>query len=400
MQLIRHELPKPFCDCVKPGSQSAIRLQPGARRCDSAYATIVRYMNTETDTLTTPQAITIRSLRIDPPLLLAPMAGLTHSALRRIMTGFGGVGLLSTEMLSAKRLPTESPRVSPYLIRSEAENPLSYQLLTSDDKEISRAMDKLHACKADAVDLNMGCPSTAVGKFGAGVMLMEQPEEARRITAEARKCTSLPLSAKIRLGSDADSTKLKAFCSMLEGEGIDMLIVHARFRHEPFARNPRWEYIAEIKECIKIPVIANGGIFSTEDAERCLKVSNADGLMLGRGAIIKPWLFAVIARSVYGRDITAPVVSLPDLYFAFIEALISDYRAIYRLGRLKAFTHYFARNYKFGHSLACKIQSSSSLEQAIERASAFFANTGSVGDNLFSAAVDAVPLTCLDNVIR
>lgn len=317
------------------------------------------------------------------------MAGLTHSALRRIMTNFGGVGLLSTEMLSAKRLPTENCRISPYLIRSETENPLSYQLLTSNDKEISRAIDKLHACKADAVDLNMGCPSTAVGKFGAGVMLMEQPDEARCITAAARRCTSLPLSAKIRLGSDPDSRKLKAFCSMLEGEGIDMLIVHARFRHEPFARNPRWEYIAEIKECIKIPVIANGGIFSVEDAERCLRISTADGLMLGRGAIIKPWLFAEIARTVYGSDVTPPAVSLPDMYAAFSEALNADFRPIYRLGRLKAFTHYFARNYKFGHSLACRVQSSSSMEEARERAWAFFANTGQESHNLTGSGLHA-----------
>src|SRR5512140_3054771 len=96
---------------------------------------------------TRPHAIQVRNLRIDPPLLLAPMAGLSHSALRRIMIGFGGVGLLSTEMLSARRLPTENPRISPYLIRTERENPLSYQLLTSADKEIGRAIDALHTFK-------------------------------------------------------------------------------------------------------------------------------------------------------------------------------------------------------------------------------------------------------------
>jgi nifR3 family TIM-barrel protein len=329
----------------------------------------------ETNVQTQPQAIQVRNLLIDPPLLLAPMAGLTHSALRRIMIGFGGVGLLSTEMLSAKILPSENPRISPYLIRSERENPLSYQLLTSTDREIGRAIDCLHKFKADSVDLNMGCPSTAVGKFGAGVKLMERPEAARRIVAEARKCTALPLSVKIRLGSDADSGKLKEFCTMLEGEGADMLTIHARFKRESFARNPRWEYIAEIKECIKIPVIANGGIFSVEDAEKCLRVSGADGLMLGRGALIKPWLFSEIARDVYGVDIPKPVVSLPDIYTAFIEALTADYRPIYHLGRLKAFTHYFARNYEFGHSLACKVQSSRSMDEAMERAGAFFAKS-------------------------
>jgi len=323
---------------------------------------------------TRPQAIQVRNLLIDPPLLLAPMADLTHSALRRIMIGFGSVGLLSTEMLSARRLPTENPRISPYLIRTDRENPLSYQLLTSSDEEIGRAMAALHAFKADAVDLNMGCPSTAVGKFGAGVMLMERADMTRRIVAEARKRTTLPLSAKIRLGSDADTGKLKRFCSMLEAEGIDMLTVHARFKHEPFARNPRWAYIAEIKECIKIPVIANGGIFSVEDAERCLRISGADGLMLGRGAVIQPWLFAEIARSVFRKDIAEPAVWLPDVYSAFIEAMNTDYRPMYRLGRLKAFTHYFARNYKFGHSLACRVQSSSSMDEARERALSFFEN--------------------------
>lgn len=331
-------------------------------------------MKAETNVQTQPQALQIRNLLIDPPLLLAPMAGLTHSALRRIMIGFGGVGLLSTEMLSARILPTESPRVSPYLIRTDMESPLSYQLLTSTDKEIGRAIDALHTFKADAVDLNMGCPSPSVSKFGAGAMLTERPEEVRRIVAEARKRTALPLSAKIRLGSDADSGKLKTFCSMLEGEGVDMLTVHARFKHEPFARNPRWAYIAEIKECIKIPVIANGGVFSVEDAEKCLRVSGAEGLMLGRGAVIRPWLFAEIARNVFGSDITEPEVSLPDVYTAFFEALNENYRPVYRLGRLKEFTHYFARNYKFGHSLASMIQSSSSMDEARERARVFFAN--------------------------
>ncbi len=331
----------------------------------------------EMNVQTKSQAIQIRNLQINPPLLLAPMAGLTHSALRRIMIDFGGVGLLSTEMLSVKKLPSENPRISPYLIRAEKESPLSYQLLTSNHNEIGRAIDALHTFKADAVDLNMGCPSTAVGKFGAGVKLMDRFDETRRIVAEARKCTALPLSAKIRLGSDLDSSKLKTFCSMLEDEGIDMLSVHARFKHESFARKPRWEYIAEIKECIKIPVIANGGIYSAEDAEKCLRVSGADGLMLGQGAIIKPWLFSEIARTVYDLDIPKSTVSLPDVYDAFIEALITDYRPIYHLGRLKAFTHYFSRNYKFGHALASRIQSSGSMDEARELAGTFFANNPS-----------------------
>lgn len=324
---------------------------------------------------TPPQAIQVRNLRIAPPLLLAPMAGLTHSALRQVMCGFGGVGLLSTEMLSARRLPTENPRVSPCLIRAETERPLSYQLMTSTCKEIAPAIEKLHAFGADAVDLNMGCPSPSVCRLGAGATLMEQPDQVRLILAEARKRTLLPLTAKIRLGIELDPGKLKTFCSMLEDEGIDMLSVHARFKHESFARRPRWEHIARIREQLKIPVVANGGIFSVQDAETCLRVSGADGLMLGRGAVIRPWLFAEIARNLFGDDIMMPTVSLPKVYSDFLAGLKERYRPVYRLGRLKEFTRYFARNYKFGHYLTSKVQSSSSIDEARERAWTFFETT-------------------------
>ena len=318
--------------------------------------------------------IQIRDLRIDPPLLLAPMAGLTHSAFRQICSGFGGVGLLSTEMLGARRLPTESPRFSPYIIRTALEKPLSYQLLISTNREVAPAIDVLHRLKADAIDLNMGCPAAAVGKFGSGIRLMELPGDVRCMVAAARKRTKLPLTAKIRLGIELDEQKLLDFCAMLEDEGIDMLSVHARLKKESFARTPRWEWVAKVKGRLKIPVIANGGIFTVQDAVNCLRISGADGLMIGRGAVIQPWLFAEIAREVYGCTIAHPAVSLPTVYGSFIDHLIELYRPEYRLGRLKEFTHYFARNYKFGHLLASRVQSCASVDEGRERAGIFFEN--------------------------
>ncbi len=318
------------------------------------------------------QHIQVRDLQISPPLLLAPMAGLTHSALRQIMSGFGGVGLLSTEMLAAKRLPSENPRISPYLIRTASEKPLSYQLLISSVREMAPAIEVLHRLKADAIDLNLGCPAPAVGRSGAGITLMERPEDVRSLVAEARKRTALPLSAKIRLGSELDERRLRDFCTMLEDEGIDMLSVHARLKKESFARSPRWEWVARVKDWLTIPVIANGGIFSVQDAEDCLRVSRADGLMLGRGAVIRPWLFAAIARDVYGCASAEPAVSLPMVYGTFLDLIIEHFRPERRLVRLKEFTHYFAQNYQFGHLLATRIQSSTSLDEARERAGIFF----------------------------
>ena len=308
------------------------------------------------------------------------MAGLTHSALRQIICGFGGVGLLSTEMLSAKRLPSENATISPFLIRTALENPLSYQLLIAAVRDMAPAINALHKLGADVIDLNMGCPAASVGKLGAGCMLMEQPDNVRRLVGEARKLTALPLTAKIRLGIKLNEEKLRSFCLMLEEEGIDMLTVHARLKDEPFARRPRWEWIAKVKEWITIPVIANGGIFSVQDAKDCLRVSNADGLMLGQGAAIKPWLFAEIARGVHGCNIAKPSVSLPAIHSNFIDLLNELFAPERRLGRLKEFTHYFAKNYKFGHRLATRVQGSRSIDEARERASVFFEANGDVAD--------------------
>jgi tRNA-dihydrouridine synthase B len=320
----------------------------------------------------TVHQIEIKDLKINPPLFLAPMAGLTHSAFRQILWGFGGVGLLSTEMLSAKRLPSENPGISPCLIRTAMEKPLSYQLLISMEKDIAPAIDALHRFKADAIDLNMGCPARSVGSYGAGFALMEHPENTRRILAEARKRTLLPLTAKIRLGDGLNDEKLKSFCTMLEDEGIDLLSVHARFKKESFARRPRWELIAGIKEWLRIPVVANGGIFSVQDVRECLRVSGADGLMVGRGAVIKPWLFAEIARDIYGCSIAEPTVSLPAVYNNYLDLMNELFRPERRLGRLKEFTHYFAKNYKFGHQLGHWIQNSKSMDEAREKAGIFF----------------------------
>lgn len=232
----------------------------------------------------------VGSQTIWPPLLLAPMAGLTHSALRTMLLHFGGVGLLSTEMLSAARLPAESVDHSPYLFRTTKESPLSHQLMLTDEKHIAPAFAALHRLGADVIDLNLGCPAPQIRRSGGGSRLMEDPARVRRLVASARQHTCLPLTAKIRLGETLDAAKLRDFCRMLEGEGVDMITVHARLRGESFARRPRWEWVANVKRWIDIPVVANGGIDSIASARTCLEQSGADGLMIGRAAARSPWI--------------------------------------------------------------------------------------------------------------
>ncbi len=335
-------------------------------------------------------AIRLKDLKIHPPLLLAPMAGLTHSVLRRIILGFGGVGLLTTEMLSAIRLPKENQQVSPFLFRTPEEIPLAHQLLISRDEDVEPAVTTLHRVKADVIDLNLGCPAPTVRRLGAGSKLMEAPDKVRHLVASVRRQTQLPLTAKIRLGEELNEERLKNFCLMLAGEGVELITVHARLRKEPYCRKPRWEWVAKVKKWLDIPVIANGGIFSVADAKKCLEVSGADGLMIGRGAAVRPWIFAEIANQVYGCDVPQPEVNKPKVYFRFIELLDASFLPERRLGRLKEFSHYFAENYAFGHRLASTVQSSESVAQARKHAVKFFEKND-------AAALAACPEELLKN---
>lgn len=315
--------------------------------------------------------LTLGNLTLSSPLVLAPMVGVSHSALRTIIMEIGGVGLLSTEMLGARKLPCVNPSQDPFLIRSEIEHPLSYQMLVSHADDVEPAMAALHRLGADAVDLNLGCPAPTIRRKGAGSKLAEDHDLVRKVVAAARRATTLPLSAKIRLGSELDETKLRSFCQMLEGEGLDYLTVHGRMQKEPFTRKPRWQWIGKVKEWLTIPVIANGGIFSVEDAQKCLEISGADGLMIGRAAPFKPWLFAEINHAIYGGPALAPP-NKPAIYRRFVEILEERFPPGRQLGRLKEFSHYYSKNYAFGHHLAMAVQRSETMAEAMGAAEDFF----------------------------
>lgn len=311
-------------------------------------------------------------LVISPPLALAPMVGLSHSALRSLAQEEGGVGLLFTEMLAARRLPEENARISPYLIRTKGERPLFYQLFLTEEDAVGPAVARLHELDAAGVDLNLGCPAPQLRRHGAGVFLTSDPDRVCSLIRALRKATSLPLSAKIRLGENLDTDRLLDFCHMLEDEGLDMLTVHGRLNDEKFCRRPRWQMIGRVKDALRIPVLANGGIFSVADARECLRLSGADGLMLGRGAASRPWLFAEIAREVYGLSIPESCRGKRQVYFRFVALLDERFPVERRLGRLKQFSHYFARNFQYGHLLATSVQKSNTLDEARQQAEEFF----------------------------
>lgn len=319
-----------------------------------------------------PASIRVGNLTISPPLALAPMVGLSHTALRSLIYELGGAGLFFTEMLSAKRLPHENEKISPCLIRSQSEQPLFYQVFLSEPSVIIPALEKLEFIGADGIDINLGCPAPRLVKSGAGCALSKKHDTVKRILSAARKNTELPLTVKIRLGEELNEQRYLDLCRTIEGEGADCLTVHARLNHEKFCRKPRWEWIAKAKKIMRIPVLANGGVFTCADARKCFDISGADGLMIGRGAVETPWLFAELASSLYNIPKLYNPVSLAHVYFRFASLLQQRFRPERQLGRLKQFTHYYARSYSFGHQLASAIQNSTTMEEALERATMFF----------------------------
>ena len=320
----------------------------------------------------------IRELEIWPPVALAPMVGLSHSGLRCLVQDLGGVGLLFTEMLAARRLPSDNPVFSPLLTRTTNEKPLIYQLVTGEIDHIGAAVDKLHALQADGIDLNLGCPAPVQKKQGAGSSLALNRDKLTLILRELRGKTQLPVSVKIRLGEKVDNTRLAETCRYYEDEGVDLITVHGRLIGEKFCRKPRWDAIAAAKKAVSIPVFANGGIFSVDDARKCVEQSGADGVMVGRGAVEKPWLCGEIGHQLYGCPKKAAGKDKRDVYLQFIRFVESRFPQDKRLGRLKQFTRYYAGSFVFGHQFASRVQSSETVSEVKERAEQFFTTTTQV----------------------
>ena len=319
-----------------------------------------------------PGPLYIKNLRVDPPLILAPMSGLSHTALRQLIAEYGGCGLYYSEMLSARALPLETPDSSPWLRSTTRERPIIYQLLVSSADELPTAIEKIESCNGDGLDLNMGCTTALITKRGGGISLMKDLKRAEVIVKTSRSATNLPLTAKIRLGWTLDWDTLKEFCLMLQDSGVDAISVHPRLKQDRFKRPARWEYIGRIKELIDIPVIGNGDVDSPEAARRMFERTGCDAVMIGRAAVRCPWLFRQIAASLSSHVHNESLPEPPDAYNRFVSLLETSFEPEYTFPLLKRFTFYFAKNYAFGHTLWRLVHNAGSVAKAAELANEFF----------------------------
>jgi len=230
-------------------------------------------------------------------ILLAPMEGLLDFVLRDILTRVGGVDRCVSEFIRVTNtlLPDRAfIRVVPELLnggRTFAGVPVRAQLLGSDPMCLAENAARLAALGPDGIDLNFGCPAKVVNRHGGGAALLQEPELLARIVAAVRRAVPahLPVSAKMRLGFNDDSRAVECALAIAAG-GANELVVHARTKADAYRPPAYWERIADIREAINIPVVANGEIWTVEDAARCRAISGCSMLMLGRGMVTDPGL--------------------------------------------------------------------------------------------------------------
>jgi len=253
--------------------------------------------------------VKIKNVEIPSRLALAPMAGVTDTAFRQICRELGA-GYSVTELVSAKALCYQDQKSRKLLKLAPNETPAAAQIFGSDISCMAEAAQiAAEISGAAVIDINMGCPVGKVVANGDGSALMKDPEKAARIAEAVVNASPVPVTVKMRRGWDKGNINAVELSRMLEQVGVSAICVHGRTRVQMYGGQADWTTIREVKEAISIPVIANGDIFSAQDAIRILEFTGADMAMVGRGAFGNPWIFQQAKAALECK----PVPPLPPL---------------------------------------------------------------------------------------
>jgi len=262
--------------------------------------------------------------KLDPPVLLAPMAGITDLPFRTLVASFGA-GLVVSEMVASVDMINARPGTLEKAELGLGVEGTAVQLAGREAAPMAEAARMVEGQGARGIDINMGCPAKKVTQGYSGSALMKTPDHALRLIEAVVNAVNVPVTLKTRLGWDDNMLNAPQIAARAEAAGITMITIHGRTRCQFYKGSADWAAIAGVKQAVSVPVIANGDIISTDAARQALAQSGADGVMIGRGAQGKPWLLARVAHDLFG----APAPVIPQ--GADFARMVSDhYEAIIR----------------------------------------------------------------------
>jgi len=321
-----------------------------------------------------PERVLIGGVEIRPATVLAPMSGVTDTVFRRFIREMGGCGLLMTEFTSADGLLRDKRVLGRYLHFSDDEHPISAQLFGSDPCVLADAARMVEDLGFDLVDLNLGCPAKKVVKCNGGSGLLRDLPRIAEIFEAVRSAVTIPFTVKFRAGWNDQEIVCVELARLAESCGLAAVALHARTREQGYAGTARWEWIAAVKQSVKIPVIGNGDIRTPEDAAAMVAQTGCDAVMIGRTAASNPWIFRQIAQyeagnAAYDQPGEADRYRMVRTYFR----MLIEQRMPGAAGKMKQFASWFTHGVANGSHLRKAIYEARNEHEILERVEEFFA---------------------------
>lgn len=317
----------------------------------------------------------IGSVVVSPPLILAPMAGITNGPFRRVCR-LGGAGSSSTEMISAKALKHGDRRTREMAHFAREEHPVAAQIFGRDPEEMALAAAFLEDRGADIIDINMGCPVKKVLKSGSGVQLMREPDRASAIVSRVVRSISVPVTVKIRLGWTDDESNYIRLGKILQDEGASAVTLHPRTRTQGFSGRARWECIGHLKESLTIPVLGSGDVVDAGGVKEMFRITGCDAVMIGRGALGKPWIFRQISSDLEWTGETVDTAWCRDLMAIHISLLLEAFPGRRSVGQLRKHLAWYTKGYPNGSSFRREVNRIDDPGEIVKMAEAFLGLEG------------------------
>jgi tRNA-dihydrouridine synthase B len=277
----------------------------------------------------------VGGVAIAHPTALAPMAGMTDTAFRRLVKRHGGCGLVVTEMVSSEGLVRGIGRTLEYAEYTEEERPVSVQIFGGDPAVMAEAARIVEGMGADIVDVNMGCPVPKIAKHNAGCSLMREPAHAASVVRAMASAVKIPVTVKMRAGWNEHDINAPVLARLVEDAGAAAVAVHGRTAAQSYTGESDWSLIARVAESVRIPVFGSGDCVEADQVVGRLRANGVGGVLVGRGALRNPWIFAQ-AEAARRGEAPAPVTSEMRGRFLleYIDLLIKE-----RVGEAEGFRH-------------------------------------------------------------